>query len=229
MPLRGKEGFRDQNDSLVVTKADGGLVETSNVYQEFGELHSDDDGVSFDLQRKIPVYRPTVLGRPPVQDRMIYYLDEEPSDSGFDPVFMHGKLKSAYGMSASRETRDAEKERNHKRLMDALLTLAGAFLLVFAFFIAPAIGFKIGDAEATESSTTAPKGGGNASETAGGGPGAGRVQEDGTEAPVGGVPVAEGPVAEVQPAVDSPAQHDPNGPNGPGGAGPGGQGGPPAP
>ena len=224
MPLRGKEGFRDQNDSLVVTKADGGLVETSNVYQEFGELHSDDDGVSFDLQRKIPVYRPTVLGRPPVQDRMIYYLDEEPSDSGFDPVFMHGKLKSAYGMSASRETRDAEKERNHKRLMDALLTVAGGFLLVFAFFIAPAIGFKIGDAAATEAPTTAPAGVGNASTTAGGGPGAGRVQEEGARVPVGGVPVTE-----VQPAVDSPAQHDPNGPTGPGRDDQGGQGGPPAP
>ena len=138
-----KEGFRDRNDSLVVVKADGGLVEANDVYQEFGELHSDKDGVTIDIQHKIPVLHPTVLGRPPVQEKMLYYIDEEPQDCGFDPFYMHGKLKSAYGMSASGNTVEAEAERKHKRMMDTIFMIVAVFLLVFAFFLAPLMGFEL--------------------------------------------------------------------------------------
>ena len=138
-----KEGMRERNDSLIIVKADGGLVEANDVYQEFGELHSDKDGATINLQHKIPVYHPTVLGRPPIQDRMIYYVDEEPQDCGFDPFYMFGKLKSVYNLTATDNTHDSDTDRKHKRNMDMIFTIFGGFLLVFAFFIAPMIGFSL--------------------------------------------------------------------------------------
>ena len=140
---RRKEGMRERNDSLVVVKADGGQVEADDVYQEFGELHSDKDSVTIDVQHKIPVLHPTILGRPPIQKRTLYYVDEEPQDAGFDPFYVHGKLKSAYGLSYTGDTVEAEAERKHKRLMDMLFTCVGGFLLVFALFIGPMMGFEL--------------------------------------------------------------------------------------
>ena len=154
-----KEGMREKNDSLVIVKADGGLVEADNVYQEFGELHSDKDGATVDVQHKIPVFEPAVVGRPPIQKRTIYYIDEEPQDAGFDPFYMFGTLKSVYNLSASGDTMDADVERKHKRTMDMIFTIFGAFLLVFAFFLAPLIGFSLkttGDAEPDPSNPPSP-------------------------------------------------------------------------
>lgn len=143
MPMKSKkERMRERNDSLMIVKADNGLVEADNVYQEFGELQSDSDAITIDIQHKIPVFKPTVLGRPPIQDRMIYYIDDEPEDAGFDPVFMFGKLKSAYNLSFSKNTQEQDQEQKHRRNMDVMFILAGTGLLVFAFFIAPLIGFS---------------------------------------------------------------------------------------
>lgn len=100
------EGLKEKNDTLVVVKADGGLTLAKDVYQEFGELHSDKDSVTIDIQQKIPVLKPTILGRPPLQDRTLYYVDEEPLDAGFDPNFMHGKLNAAYSQTISGDTID---------------------------------------------------------------------------------------------------------------------------
>ena len=138
-----KEKMRERNDSLVIVKADGGLVEADDVYQEFGELHSDTDGATIDIQHKIPVFRPTVLGRPPIQDKMIYYVDAEPEDAGFDPNFIFGKLKSAHNLSVAKGTLEAEKERKHRRNMDLIFVASGVFLLIFALFLAPAMGFSL--------------------------------------------------------------------------------------
>ena len=138
-----KERMYEHNDSLIIVKADGGLVEADDVYQEFGELHSDTDRATIDIQHKIPVFKPTVLGRPPIQDKMIYYVDAEPDDCGFDPVFMYSKLKSAYSMSSQKSTHQVDDERKHRRNMDVTFILAGSFMLVFAFILAPLFGISI--------------------------------------------------------------------------------------
>ena len=150
-----KEKMRDRNDSLIIVKADGGLVEADNVYQEFGELHSDEDGATIDVQQKIPVFEPTVVGQPPIQKRTIYYIDEEPQDCGFDPYFMFSKLKSAYVLSASGETTDADNAAKHKRTMDMVFTAAAVFLLLFAFVLSPLFGIRF---SGTGTQTTAPQG-----------------------------------------------------------------------
>ena len=144
MPRRlKKEGMYDQNDSLVIVKADGGLVEAEKVYQEFDELHSDQDGATIDVQHKIPVLEATVFGRPPIQTKTTYYIDEEQRDCGFDPSFMFGKLKSAYNLSITKGTHEAEGERKHRRNMDIIFVCAGACLLMFAFFLAPLMGWSL--------------------------------------------------------------------------------------
>ena len=74
---------------------------------------------------------------------MIYYIDTEPEDCGFDPMFMFSKLASAYNLSARDSTFEAEEERKHRRNMDVLFVIAGTMLLVFAFLIAPLIGFTL--------------------------------------------------------------------------------------
>ena len=137
------EGLREKNDTLVVVKADGGLTLAKDVYQEFGELHSDKDSVTIDLQQKIPVLKPTILGRPPLQDRTLYYVDEEPLDAGFDPKFMHSKLNAAYSQTISGDTMEAEKERKHKRLKDLVYMGTGAFFLLFALILAPMMGLQL--------------------------------------------------------------------------------------
>ena len=137
------EGLREKNDTLVVVKADGGLTLAKDVYQEFGELHSDKDSVTIDLQQKIPVLKPTILGRPPLQDKTLYYVDEEPLDAGFDSKFMHSKLNAAYSQTISGDTMEAEKERKHKRLKDIVYIGTGAFLLLFALILAPMMGLEL--------------------------------------------------------------------------------------
>ena len=137
------EGFKERNDTLVVVKADGGLVLADDVYQEFGELHSDKDSVTIDIQHKIPVLRPTILGRPPVQHGTLYYVDEEPLDAGFDSQFMHGKLKSAYSQTISGDTVEADKQRSHKRKKDLFFMITGVFFLAFALIIAPMMGLEL--------------------------------------------------------------------------------------
>ena len=137
------EGLREKNDTLVVVKADGGLTLAKDVYQEFGELHSDKDSVTIDLQQKIPVLKATILGRPPLQDRTLYYVDEEPLDAGFDPKFMHSKLNAAYSQTISGDTMEAEKERSHKRLKDLVYMGTGAFFLMFALVLAPMMGLQL--------------------------------------------------------------------------------------
>ena len=152
MPRRQKrEKMNEKNDTIVIAKADGGVAEDDKVFQEFGELHSEEFGATINIQHKIPVLEPTVLGRPPVQKKMIYYIDEEPQDCGFDPEFMFGKLPSAYNLSANGNGHENEEERKHKRNMDVLFVIAGAFFLVFAILIAPMIGWtlKSGDGDDT--------------------------------------------------------------------------------
>lgn len=145
MPGRNNksEGMHERNDSLVIVKADGGLVVANDVYQEFGELHSDKDGVTIDIQNKIPILKPTIIGRPPIQDRMVYYVDEDGQDCGFDPFYMYGKLKSAYNLSRSNRTQDADANQKHKRNMDMMFTVAGGCVLLFALFLAPLMGFSL--------------------------------------------------------------------------------------
>ena len=152
-----KERMHERNDSCIIIKADGGMVEADDVYQEFGELHSDTDGVTINLQHKVAVLKPTVLGRPPVQDKMVYYVDQEPNDCGFDPEFMFGKLKSAYTMSARKRTIEAQQEKSHQRTMDIVFVVMGVSLLLFAFVIAPIIGFTLN----TDNSDEGPRPPGN--------------------------------------------------------------------
>ena len=137
-----KEGLNERNDTMIVAKADGGMSEVNDVYSEFGELHCDKEGITIDIQEKVPVLEPTVTGRPPVQRKTIYFLDSEPIDAGFDPHFMHGKLKAAYNLSASGNTKDAERERNHKRMMDLMFIMAGLFMLFLAFVL-PMFGITV--------------------------------------------------------------------------------------
>ena len=59
MPLKQKkERMHERNDSMIIAKSDGGMVEATDVYQEFGELHSDEDGATIDIQHKIPILEP---------------------------------------------------------------------------------------------------------------------------------------------------------------------------
>ena len=150
------EGYRDRNDSIVIAKGDGGIWETDKIYQEFGELHADQEGISINLQEKVPVYEPTKIGRPPVQRRKTYYVDEEQAECAFDPHYIHGKLYAAYNQSVAEETLEAQKARDDRRKKDTAFIVLGVLILVMFVIVLPAFGWSLNvGSEATDTASAA--------------------------------------------------------------------------
>ena len=126
------EKLREKNDVLIIAKQDGGVVEIDDIRPEYGELRSESEDVSVAGMKKIPVYRPTVSGRPPLLHRTVYYLDSEPADPGFDATFNHGTLRAAYRQSVAEQISEGEKQRRHAQMIDRITLAVGAGVLIFA-------------------------------------------------------------------------------------------------
>ena len=129
---RWAEPLNDQHETLIIRKVDGGLVE-DDVRQQYGDLHSDEG--SFTVNKKIPVYKPTRLGRPRLQDRMLYFLSAEEHDPYDDEDWVHRKLPEAYG-NALAEAR----EKNKNKTSNGAITGGGVMsviwmLLAFTLFL----------------------------------------------------------------------------------------------
>ena len=155
------EPLNDLNERLIIRKEDGGLVETQ-VSQQYGDLHSAEG--SFKVNRKVPVYKPTRVGRARIQDRMVYFVDGEEQSPMDDEGYIHGQMIECYGHSLA----DArEKNKNKGQGRDGALSKGGLMsviwlLLAFVIFLTIWVGGSVtssssaGTGQSSESNISGP-------------------------------------------------------------------------
>ena len=140
-----REGFHEQNDRLLLEKADGGFSVSDAVRQEFGRVHIDEAGMTMPAGIKpVPIYGLNALGRQATHVGHQYVVAEETGAPGEDYEVMHQLLDSACGLSSGGNTQADQERERYRRKMNWWFGLVGTACLVFGLVVAPALGIKLG-------------------------------------------------------------------------------------